>query len=247
MIRFEEIDGRLETLGKNRQWLAEITGRSEGSIRAALAPNSVPKNRTALLQKALSDAIEKEESAQRASVRLPDQLALAPTPDEFDAWDRASRAAKAETLKKWAIDELNKAAAAWSASKVISITKGATEQAADIIELPFLGAVAAGEPVSATLHETVVVPREYPDGHFVVEINGRSGEPQFMDGERWVIDGRDCFTPKKGKPCIVSDGYGSYLKKWNPKRQVFESINPEFNDVLPLAEAKLQGYPVAKL
>ena len=56
-----------------------------------------------------------------------------------------------------------------------------------------------------------------------------------------------CFTPKYGKPCIVSDGQGSYLKKWNSKRKVFESVNPDFNDVTPGAEAKLQGYPVEKL
>jgi len=67
MIPFEEIDERLKAVGKNRAWLAEVTGRSPGSIRAALAPNAVPKQRTTLLQKALSDAIEKEESSRDAA------------------------------------------------------------------------------------------------------------------------------------------------------------------------------------
>jgi len=113
--------------------------------------------------------------------------------------------------------------------------------------LPFLGAVAAGEPVEAPRNETLPVPKEYEPGHFVVEINGRSGEPKFHDGERWIVDGRNCYTPKSGKPCIVSDGSGSYLKKWNRKSGVFEPINPEFPDVIPGEEAKLQGYPVEKL
>ncbi len=66
VIPFNEIDERLKRLQKDRLWLATVTRRSEGSIRAALAPNSAPKNRTKLLQKALSDAIEAEEERQRA-------------------------------------------------------------------------------------------------------------------------------------------------------------------------------------
>lgn len=66
MIPFEEIDSRLERLGKNRAWLVEVTGRSPESIRAALAPNALPSKRSKLLQKALSDAIEAEEAEQWA-------------------------------------------------------------------------------------------------------------------------------------------------------------------------------------
>lgn len=80
--------------------------------------------------------------------------------------------------------------------------------------------------------------------HFVVEINGQSAEPKFMDGDRWIIQAVESGMPKAGKPYIVSDGSGSYLKKWNQKKKVFESINPKFSDVIPGEEAKLQGYPV---
>ncbi len=71
MIQFQDIDNRLDALSKDRKWLAETTGRSEGAIRAALAPNSIPKNRTPLLQRALSDAIEREEEAQAALQEPP--------------------------------------------------------------------------------------------------------------------------------------------------------------------------------
>ena len=64
MIPFEEIDARLDMLGKSRSWLAEITERSPDSIRAALAPNAVPKSRSSKLQRVLSEAIEREEAAQ---------------------------------------------------------------------------------------------------------------------------------------------------------------------------------------
>jgi len=246
MINFEDIDSHLESLGKDRVWLSEVTGRSVDAIRSALAPAAKPKSRSELLQRALSDAIEREEASQRSSIRLPDQLTLAPTAEEFNAWCRAYKASPAETLKEWAIDYLNKAADEWAKQKAAEIASNLPQNLI-AFELPFLGSVAAGEPVSATLDDTVAVSRAYPPGHFVVQINGHSGEPQFKDGERWIIDGRDCFTPKKGKPCVVSDGYGSYLKKWNPKRQAFESISPAFNDVIPLADAKLQGYPVERL
>jgi hypothetical protein len=112
MIPFEEIDGRLEKLGKTRAWLAEETGRSPGSIRAALAPNAVPKQRTALLQKALSDAIDREESKQHApivsapSVHLPDRLTIECEPEERRRWQAASGG----DLDSWIVETLNASA-----------------------------------------------------------------------------------------------------------------------------------------
>ena len=72
MIPFEEIDRRLDGIRKDRKWLSEASGRKPDSIRVALAPNADPKNRTGLLQKALSDAIEREEEAQ-AAIQEPPQ------------------------------------------------------------------------------------------------------------------------------------------------------------------------------
>lgn len=245
MIPFEEIDKRLDALTLDRKWLSEASGRKPDSIRVALAPNAPTSKRSELLQKALSDPIEKEEDRRRAHAAMPDRLTIEAPTDEAKEWNRAA-AKEGIPVHDWAVIQLNKAAEEWARQKAANADADPPSNLLPF-ELPFLGSVAAGEPVSATLDETVAVPRAYPPGHFVIQINGHSGEPQFMDGDRWVIDGRDCFTPKKGKPCVVSDGYGSYLKKWNPKRQAFESINPAFNDVIPLADAKLQGYPVERL
>ena len=71
MIPFEEIDKRLDALGKDRKWLAEASGRKPDSIRVALATNADQKNRTSLLQKALSDAIEREDLAQAVTHEPP--------------------------------------------------------------------------------------------------------------------------------------------------------------------------------
>ena len=99
MIAFNEIDNRLESLGKDRAWLAETTRRKPGSIRAALAPNAVPKQRTALLQKALSDAIEHEEEAQGAATpQITGIYEIRQTPEQTDRADRASRMVLADSF-----------------------------------------------------------------------------------------------------------------------------------------------------
>ena len=271
MIHFDEIDTRLESIGKDRKWLAEMTGRSEGSIRAALAPNSAPKNRTALLQKALSDAIEKEESAQRASIRLPDQLALAPTAEEFDAWDRASRAAKAETLKAWAIDELNKAATAWHASRQIISHDFDSRVAEDPApysipgrsDLPYFGTVAAGLPGGPVdvMDGTHPVSGSFdPASHYVLRVHGRSMEPDYPDGSFIV-----CRKLKvgefatKGQDVIASDASGSYFKRLlytkhgpkgpGPRKAIphLVSINPEFPEVVPVSDCPITAVVVAKV
>lgn len=130
MIPFEEIDSRLTALGKNRAWLAEITGRSAGSIRSALAPNAENKHRSAHLQKALSDAIEREEQQQAtpATPTLPDRITLEVHPTIMDRWNAAA-AAQNETTRQWAISELNRAAEIWRSSTASASIKIAEDPA----------------------------------------------------------------------------------------------------------------------
>jgi hypothetical protein len=102
MIQYDEIDDRLKSLGLNRAWLAEVTNRSAGSIRAALAPNSAPKNRTALLLKALSDAIMAEE--ERRLKTPPGYTGIFLTDEEINLADRASRLAGSPSLASFCHD-----------------------------------------------------------------------------------------------------------------------------------------------
>lgn len=109
-------------------------------------------------------------------------------------------------------------------------------------ELPFLGYAAAGSPVISQLTgETSHVPKKYPAGYFVVAINGQSMEPTLPDGSRIVCEPRE-YTPKHGKICIISDGHGSSVKRYDGKRKAFVSDNPDFPDFTPVDEVKLQGY-----
>ena len=114
------------------------------------------------------------------------------------------------------------------------------------LTLPYLGAVAAGEPVHTELSdEEMIVDRDYPPGHFVVRVNGDSMDPELRDGEMIVVDTRNIFTPGHGRICVVSDGSGSSVKRWNRKTGLLESLNPDYPDLEPSEDMVLQGYYVA--
>jgi hypothetical protein len=107
MITFDEIDARLELLGKTRAWLAETTRRKPGSIRAALAPNAVPKQRTGLLQKALSDAIEREEALRgTATPQISGVYEIRQTAEQSDRADRASRVVGAASFAEFCLQAI---------------------------------------------------------------------------------------------------------------------------------------------
>lgn len=118
MIPFDEIDKRLEKLGKDRAWLANASGRKLNSLGSALAPGAAASKRSEHLQRALTDAIEREEKAQAAVVELPERITLEVSSEDYEAFNRASLA-KNKTVKAWAIDELNKAAAAYHKTKAV--------------------------------------------------------------------------------------------------------------------------------
>lgn len=235
MINFDEIDARLEALSKNRTWLVETTGRSHGAIRSALAPKASAQHRSEMLQRVLSEAIEKEEALQKATVNLPDQLALNPTAAEFDAWCRAYKAGPEETLKDWAIAELNKAAEAWTASKVSQFPTA-----------KFHILAAAGSPISAEVTDW-----DGSDNTVLVRISGLSMTPLLNDGDvvpmKHKKASRSAFM-KKGMIYLIAYDGGYTVKRYNTrpatnneegeewvergKVKVLESLNPDFSEII---------------
>jgi hypothetical protein len=107
MIPFEDIEKRLKGIGKDRKWLAENSGRSYDSIRTALAKNAAPKSRSTLLQKALTDAIEREESEQAKKPELTKAIALEPSIEEYRFWSEAFKSSPYSTIEEWAVAALN--------------------------------------------------------------------------------------------------------------------------------------------
>jgi hypothetical protein len=110
MIPFDEIDRHLTELGKNRKWLAQVTGRSDHAIRSALAPNAAKKSRSALLQKALTDAIDRERLTQANPIPKAKVIELEPTAEEYLLWSAAFKTTLHPTIESWAVDVLNQAA-----------------------------------------------------------------------------------------------------------------------------------------
>ena len=239
-----EVDKKLSNLDKDRHWLAKATGYSYDTIRNSLAPKAKE------LSFAMGAKIERAflEEERRCNVDTDKTSA--------SIWDlvffngkevaRINEGLIAGGYER--IEDLYRDAVINFCDDIIEGKQNIAEFTdPEAFEFPFLGAVAAGEPVSAPLDEMVTSTKDYGPGHFVVEVNGQSAEPDFIDGDRWVIRAVETGTPANGKPCIVSDASGSYLKQWNRKESVFESINPKFSNVIPGQEAKLQGYPVEKL
>lgn len=134
MIPFDEMDRRLDALGLTRSWLAAKSGRSPHSIRAALAPNATPKNRSELLQRALSAAIEREEAdrAMFAQPAPPGMTNLLLNDDMLDRADRASRLVNAPSLAEFCRDAI--------LFRATEILKGND----DPLNLPFTPAPAKG-------------------------------------------------------------------------------------------------------
>ena len=97
MIDWNDIDRRLEKLGKDRAWLAQNTPYSADSIRVALAPNS--KKRSERLQEILSKAIEDEELRMQNKAELPPGVhELWLTSEQLERAYRAARMVEAESL-----------------------------------------------------------------------------------------------------------------------------------------------------
>ncbi len=118
----------------------------------------------------------------------------------------------------------------------------------NLIEFPFIGSVAAGEPVEAERNEVLQISSDLsPDNHVIVEINGRSGEPKFMDGDRWLVEifPGEPRTAKQGKPAVFRDKNGTYLKIYDGKS--LRSVNPDFPDVEPSDGFELVGYPIERV
>lgn len=249
MIPFDEIDARLKDIGKNRAWLAEQSGRPPGSIRVALAPNSDPKNRSELLQKALSDAIERE-VVDRDQKREREQ-SREQTPGIYEIFQSSEM-----------IERTYRAAKSVGASSIAEFCRNAILMRLDELmfdesprnvtvlalsgecSLELYGGVAAGDQIDAS--ETlgpVHVGKTYPDDHYLLRVFGRSMEPKIMDRSLIVVKRwRDQGYPKKGTIVVYSDHSGTTLKEFGYRKLdgnadddggrnvVLRSLNKEFPD-----------------
>lgn len=143
MIPFTEIAERLKGIRKDRAWLSAASGRKPDSIRVALAPKAPASKRSELLQKALSDAIEREESIQKSSPEpppapeTPDKITLFIDPIRYRVYEAAALS-DSKTTSHWAVQQLDKAADEWARTQQLHTYAA---DAGDGENLPSLGSV----------------------------------------------------------------------------------------------------------
>lgn len=245
MIPFDEIDSRLDQLGLDRSWLAEKSGRSPSSIRSALAPNAHPKQRSELLQRALSDAIEREEAARRGRPAEPDENLIRVSFSDEDFAEIEAAAGIVQTpikdfITRAAIHQARADLAKSAAATPPAVVPREPEPAVAYFPVPLLRA-AAGFPILADA-EVIEHDRELGEGRFLLELRGDSMEPRFQDRQRVVL--RDKATLRRpllkyGQLyCFIHDGAACF-KQWakdDDGRKVLRSLNPEHPDI-PADEA----------
>jgi repressor LexA len=136
-----------------------------------------------------------------------------------------------------------------------AITINPTEATPKAIELPLLGAVAAGYPIEAVTHdETITVPESFvgrSGNHYVLRVRGMSMiDEQIRDGDFVVVNDRG--RADNGETVIaLIDGTSATVKKYyrerdgrirlQPANQTMEPIYVNENDV------KIQGVVVGVL
>ena len=171
---------------------------------------------------------------------INDRLTMYPSRDQFRNWNKAANA-EGKLIEDWALDGLDAMAAEYF---------GEAQEPSDIVEFPFVGAAAAGQPVEAPRDGALEVASSLsPDNHVIYEICGDSGLPEFKDGEKWLVETfpGETRTAKKGKPAIFRDAQGAYLKIYDGYNKPLRSVNPKSDDVVPLEGMKLVGYPVQRV
>lgn len=111
----QQIEHELNRIDKDRKWLADASGYSYFSVRDCLAPEG--KKLSARMFKAFMDAIQLFKSGGQPTQpepTLPDRITICVPPEKMD---RYIQAALPKDLKTWTIQELDKAADAWAASR----------------------------------------------------------------------------------------------------------------------------------
>lgn len=251
MIPFDEIDRRLEALGKDRAWLAQASGRSASSIRSALAPGAHPKQRSELLQRALSDAIEREEERQSQKSGLSSPVIaglyeVRQTPEQAELTDLASRAVNATSLADFCLQAILHRANEIIRHRTDPVTgislaplpvpssKETVDSIVAFPEIPLLHS-AAGTPITAD-GETYAPTRKVGPGRFAVQLHGDSMAPRYPDSSIVILRERDSLKKpvlKKGEIYLFTVGGENTLKVYQTRVATPDEIEAGLSYVSP--------------
>jgi SOS-response transcriptional repressor LexA len=235
-MKKDEVLEKLAKLGKDRAWLAAESGYEFMTVTNKLGPSGSVSVR-------MLDAFERVLMIEEAQQTHTKSSAAE------SAWDHVwfNGIETKRIMQAMVSGGYQKAEDLYHDAVIDFVDNLLTIDKTSNFEIPFHGYAAAGSPIVSQLNgETVCLAKKYPPGYFVIEVNGHSMEPTIPDGCRIVCEPKE-YTPKHGKVCVISDGHGSSLKRYDGKRKAFVSDNPAFPDFTPVDEVKLQGYFVEVL
>ncbi|MGJ8678624.1 MAG: S24 family peptidase [Akkermansiaceae bacterium] len=221
------------------EWLADKLGVKLPTISSWRSNRPIPSKAIYIIK----DLMDKDKDKEIEELR--NNLILRPNYDQFKRWNEKALS-EGKIIEDWAFDGLE----AMADEYFSPISLLAEEEASYGNEYPFYGCMAAGQPVESQLSgETLVALSTLdPATHAIFEVNGQSAEPQFMDGDRWLVElKQETNTARKGKPAVFSDENGCYLKIYNGGKAPFSSVNPDFPDVHPGESLSLLGYPIERV
>jgi len=263
-MTFDAIPIRMLQLGVDRDWLCRECDYSSSTLASVLAPKGSNKTNKALRR--IWEALDREEARQLAEKNAPEpptlsNLVIRVETEEFDEWCRAALS-RQQIISEWAVDAIRSAyreETAQPAASTVPMPTRQPDQAANVIELPFYGTVAAGLPggpldiADGTLPVPAdIIGKHDPASLYLLRVNGRSMEPQYPDGSRVLCRKLETGEfAKKGDDVIASDSSGAYFKrleyrksgsKGNAPRKPtahLVSLNPEFPEVTPASDCPI--------
>ncbi len=140
----------------------------------------------------------------------------------------------------------------WNQKRGVELTSGSAEAAAGRLEkLPFLGLIAAGQPIEAVSNpDHVEVPHHLlnrgGDNHFVLKVRGDSMiDEGIHDGDLVVVQRQEQAT--EGEMVVALVGDDATLKRFYPEGQEIR-LQPANHTMLPIRvparDVRIQGIVV---
>lgn len=138
----------------------------------------------------------------------------------------------------------------WNHSRSIQLVDPETAALMDqIVELPLLGRVAAGQPIEAVLDEQTIAVPQHLAGRakqtYVLQVQGDSMiEEHIQDGDFVIVESRDTAQPGETVVALV-EGENVTVKKFYPEGGGMVRLQPANQALAPILvqadQVKIQG------
>lgn len=236
------------------QWLANRTRLSEGSIYNYCSTRQITPSNGILLEYAIDeyDRIRSQEEKDSVDIDISEE-----DKEIIERYVRETKM-KLEELAAFLIDnKAKKNDAREHPIKLVSPPSFAPIQSLnELYEVEVIGNIAAGALADGeTVPYSIKTDQPLANDEYVLRVNGKSMEPQIMDGSLVVMRKHTIPPiPKLGTIVEYNDERGVTLKKLaqrktadGKKEYILKSINPTFQDILPMDGGRVSAVYVRTL